>query len=614
MLSSEHLVESTMEQIKDTNPITNSYLETNFPDALQSSEDATIRYKGNKSLSALDGIPIAIKDNINVKGLHTTAGSQFLKTTTSPYDATIVKKLRAAGAIIMGKTNLDEFGMGSYGVNSSFGATKSIFSTDQQSNPSHQYLPGGSSSGAAVALQQYTSFVSIGTDTGGSVRLPAAFTGTVGFKPTYGSISRYGLVAYGSSFDCPGIMTRSVADAKLVYSIVSGPDDNDSTAIFDPKLVPSHFPQLKKLLPQVKNINGLDAISQSEFTHAETRTDSDISNLKSKPFNGLKVGIPEELMFNDLSPGIKEIWSQTADLMKSLGAEIYTISIPSLSHCLPVYYILAQSEAVSNLARYDGLRYGPTHYSNDKEYKIGFYKNTMDKNGAILDGIDLPTSSSSSSPQSQNNDGLEKLNQRVEMIQDDNSSTTTTTTQPIDSNPRAIPSITPLQKLYSTNRELFFGNEVKQRLMVGNYVLSSHHYNSYIEKAMAIRQELLLEFQSSLYPTTLSHSDRFTSTTASRPQVDLILCPTSTSLPPTLVEHQAGSGSNNNNEMAGYIDDVMTVFANIVGAPALSLPAGTLPSPVHNSPLPVGMQLIGAVGSDIQLLDVGAVLQQHIKL
>jgi Asp-tRNA(Asn)/Glu-tRNA(Gln) amidotransferase A subunit family amidase len=607
MITSEQLVESTIDQIKDTNPITNAYISTSYPSALEEAEDSAIRYKKNTSLSPLDGIPIAIKDNIHVQNGQTTAGSQFLKGFKSPYNATIVDRLRKSGAIIVGKTNLDEFGMGSYGLNSSYNATKSIFSTQNQSNPDSQYVPGGSSSGSAVALQQYTAFASIGTDTGGSVRLPAAFTGTVGFKPTYGVLSRYGLIAYGSSFDCPGIMTRTVADAKIVFDEISGPDVNDSTCIFEPKGVQSHFPQLENIVPTVTNPNRklkLKQLSNNEIND---------NQLPSKPFAGLKVGIPVELMFNDLSPEIKTIWNNTATLFKDLGAEIYSVSLPTLQHCLPIYYILAQSEAVSNLARYDGLRYGNTHYTNELEYQIGFYKKNIQNYGHILDNVDIPLKNT---PKDKNPDQvINAIHKRSTLSatgeNKDNSQSGNSTPE----NSKSIPNVTPLQKLYSTNRELFFGEEVKQRLLVGNFVLSSTHYNSYIEKSMALREELCHEFNDILYSTILTPSERPTSSISSQNKVDVILCPTSTVIPPTIsAKLEAKNDQNSGADMAGYIDDVMTVFANLVGAPAVSLPVDTVKSPKTGEKLPIGMQLIGALASDRQLLDIGSVLQGNIKL
>jgi aspartyl-tRNA(Asn)/glutamyl-tRNA(Gln) amidotransferase subunit A len=307
--------------------------------ALHSAAESDKRRAKDSPKSVLDGIPVCIKDNFQLEGVICSAGSKMLSNYHSPYDSTVVKKLKSAGAVIMGKTNLDEFGMGSHNLYSHYGPTINKHGADPN-NSQNGYSAGGSSGGSAVSVSSGQSYASIGSDTGGSVRLPASYNGLVGYKPSYGSISRHGLIAYCSSMDSPGILARNVADAALVASVVQGYDDLDPTS-----------------RPDAAQIS----FNQANFGSEEP-------NLR-----GLLIGMPREFNIHGLSAEVYTKWLESASKLASLGAEIVEISLPSTSHALAAYYILAAAESSSNLSRYDGVKYGfsagnPAQVSNLQEY------------------------------------------------------------------------------------------------------------------------------------------------------------------------------------------------------------------------------------------------------
>jgi len=371
----------------------------------------------------LCGLPVAVKDNICYKDYPTTCGSKILRDFVSPYNATVVDKLMNAGAVIIGKTNMDEFGMGSSSETSYFGPVKNPFDDT--------LVPGGSSGGSAVAVASGIVPVALGTDTGGSIRQPAAFCGIYGLKPTYGAVSRYGLIAYVSSADQIGVMARNVQDLVLVYKVIAGYDEKDSTSInFD-------HPDYSKLLETDK-----------KFT----------------------IGILSEYSQEVLDPEIKKGLDDLIIELKKMGHSIREISIPHLKQALPAYYIIANAEASSNLARYDGMRFG--HRTENAES---------------------------------------------------------------------------LEEVYAQSRAEGFGDEVKRRIMLGTYVLSSGYYDEYYIKASKVRELIRQDFEKAFN------------------EVDLILSPTTSTSPFKL-------GEKINDPLSMYMSDVYTVSANLAGIPALNIP------------------------------------------
>jgi len=313
------LVKFYLAEIQKINPDLNIYLEVLKEESLRQAEESEKRYQAGKPKGPLDGMPIALKDNISTKNVLTTASSKILENYRPPYDATVVEKLREAGAIILGKTNLDEFAMGSSTETSFFGPTKNPYDLTR--------VPGGSSGGSAAAIASNLALVALGSDTGGSIRQPASFCGIVGFKPTYGAVSRYGLLAMASSLDQIGPMTKTVRDAEILFGVISGADPKDSTSI---------------------NIN----------QNAKCKSQNDISKCK--------IGVPKEYFGQGLEPAVRKIIKKAIDQLKSLGAKIQEISLPNSKYALSCYYIIMPVEVSSNLARYDGLKYGYSATQNSK--------------------------------------------------------------------------------------------------------------------------------------------------------------------------------------------------------------------------------------------------------
>jgi aspartyl-tRNA(Asn)/glutamyl-tRNA(Gln) amidotransferase subunit A len=404
----------------------------------------------------LGGIPIGIKDNINVNGQPCSCASSFLENAyRAPYDATVIRKLREAGAIPFGRMNMDEFAMGSTTENSALGKTI---------NP-HDVCraPGGSSGGSAAAVASNTAIATLGSDTGGSIRQPASHCGVVGLKPSYGRISRYGLVAFASSLDQIGPLTRSVEDAALVLNAIAGHDSADSTS-------------LKQDVP--------------DFTEG-----------LSDGIQGMKLGLPKEYFGDGIHPAVREKIDHTVKGLNSAGAEIVEISLPHTEYAVATYYILATAEASSNLSRFDGIRYG----------------NRVENPDDVLD-------------------------------------------------------------LYRRSRAQGFGPEVKRRIILGTYVLSSGYYDAYYNRAQKVRTLIRQDFLNAYE------------------KVDAIISPVSPNAAPLL-------GADKDNPLQQYLADIYTISANIAGICGISVPCGAITSETGSN-LPVGLQILGPSMGEQSLLRV----------
>lgn len=400
----------------------------------------------------LGGVPIAIKDLINVEGHPCSCASKMLEGTyTAPYDATVIRKLRAAGAIPFGRTNMDEFAMGSSNENSGIKPCYNPHDTTR--------IAGGSSGGSAAVVASRTAIAALGTDTGGSIRQPASHCGVVGLKPTYGRVSRYGLVAFASSLDQCGPMTRTVADAAALLEVIAGPCDRDSTCL------PDEVPR---------------------YTEAIGR---DIT--------GLRIGLPHEYFTTGLDPQVKERVEAAIRELESLGAEIIPVSLPNTEHAVAAYYVIATAEASANLARFDGVRYG--HRAEADE---------------LID-------------------------------------------------------------LYQKSRAEGFGSEVKRRILLGTYVLSSGYYDAYYLRAQKVRTLIRRDFEQAF------------------DQVDLIASPVSPTPAFRIGEHRS-------DPLSMYLADIYTISANLAGICGISVPCGTVT--MDGKALPVGLQLLGKPLGETDLL------------
>ncbi|MDP6124715.1 MAG: Asp-tRNA(Asn)/Glu-tRNA(Gln) amidotransferase subunit GatA [Candidatus Latescibacteria bacterium] len=415
--------------------------------------------QGDSTLGPLAGIPIAIKDIICTDGKTTTCGSKILDNFVPPYDATVIERLKAADAIIVGKTNLDEFAMGSSTEHSAFKTTKNPHDLER--------VPGGSSGGSAAAVAAGEAVLALGTDTGGSIRQPASFCGVVGLKPTYGRVSRYGLVAFASSLDQIGPFAGAVKDAALMLGVIAGADKNDSTCADE--LVPNYS-------------HGLD----------------------SGP-KGLRVGVITECFGEGLDPEIETSVRRVIDRLSDDGAEIHKVSLPHLSHGIPTYYLIATSEASANLARYDGVKYGF----------------------------------------------------RAE-------------------------NATELTDMYRKTRSEGFGAEVKRRILLGTYALSSGYYDAYYLKAQKVRTLICRDFDSAFE------------------SVDVVIGPTA----PTPAFR---IGEKADDPLAMYLEDIYTVTANLAGVPGISVPCGTT-----DDGLPIGVQIMGKRFDEPTVLKTARAVEMRI--
>ena len=427
---------------------TGAYLSHNLEAALAEAANADLSLP-------LGGIPIALKDNINVLGQPCTCGSKFLENFISPYDATVVRKLRAAGAIPFGRMNQDEFAMGSSTENSALQTTRNPHDPDR--------VPGGSSGGSAAAVADLTAIAALGSDTGGSIRQPASHCGVVGLKPSYGRVSRYGLVAFASSLDQIGPLTQSVEDAALILQAIAGGDPQDSTCLDAP--VPDYLSGLN------------DGVK------------------------GLKLGIPKEYFAEGIDPGVRKNVEAAIQALAAQGAEIVEISLPHTGHAVATYYIIAPAEASSNLSRFDGIRYG-----------------------------------------------------------------------------QRAPNPTDILDLYKKSREQGFGAEVKRRIILGTYVLSSGYYDAYYNRAQKVRTLIRRDFENAFS------------------QVDAILSPVAPS-PARRI------GSISGDPLQEYLSDIFTIAANLAGIPGISVPCGTTDFDGGKN-LPVGLQILAPHLGEAKLLQI----------
>ena len=449
-LTPTEVVKDYLALIADKDEEIHAFLDVYEEDAIAAAEVATKEYKEKGAdTSALLGIPFAIKNNILIKGYKATAASKMLADYTAVYDATVIKKLKEAGAIIIGSTNMDEFAMGSSTENSAFGPTKNPVDTDR--------VPGGSSGGSAAAVAMGAVPAALGTDTGGSIRQPASYCGIVGYKPTYGAVSRYGLIAMGSSLDQAGPLTNSVADAELIHEIISGKDKMDGTTI-------------------------------DETTYEAVP-------VKDK----YTVGVPRSFFKEGVDEDVLAVLEEQIAALKGAGHEVVDVELPLFEKGLAAYYISMPAEVSSNLARFDGIRYGLSESGDD------------------------------------------------------------------------------LLSVYENSRAAGFGDEVKRRILLGTYVLSSGYYDAYYGKAEAaremMRQELNKVFE----------------------KVDLVLTPAA----PT----PAFKCGELEDPLSVYKQDIFTVPVNLTGVPAITIPGGTVER--EQKQLPVGVQYIAPHAGDKRLFDIG---------
>lgn len=448
--SAVEITRSVLEQIEKTEDKIGSFVTVCEEQALKKAEEVDRKIAAGEALSSLAGIPIGVKDNICTKDVLTTCSSKMLYNFVPPYDATVVSRLKQADAVIIGKCNMDEFAMGSSCETSYFKKTKNPW------DPA--YVPGGSSGGSAACVSAGEAVLSLGSDTGGSIRLPASYCGVVGLKPTYGSVSRYGLVAFASSLDQIGPLGRSVEDVANLYEVICGRDPMDATSV------------------------------AREYGAFAQKIDRSVK--------GLRIGIPKEYFGDGVEPEIKAAVLESVDRLVKEGAQTVSISLPSTDYALSAYYIISSAEASSNLARFDGVKYG---------YRAKDFTNLID--------------------------------------------------------------------MYEKTRSEGFGDEVKRRIMLGTFVLSSGFYDAYYKRAKQMQQKIAQEY-----------AEAFS-------QCDIILTPTS---PSTAFR----MGERTDDPLKMYAADICTVTVNIAGLPAISVPCATV-----SNGLPVGMQMIGPKFSEQMLFD-----------
>jgi aspartyl-tRNA(Asn)/glutamyl-tRNA(Gln) amidotransferase subunit A len=460
-ITSVALTQAHLDRIAEVDGVVHAFLHVNTSGALATAAEVDRLRASGATLPALAGLPIAVKDNLTTIDEPTTAGSKILEGWVPPYDSTVVSKLRAEMMPILGKTNLDEFAMGSTTQFSAYGPTANPWSTDR--------IPGGSGGGSAAAVGAFMAPLAIGSDTGGSIRYPAAMTGTVGTKPTYGAVSRYGLIALGSSLDQIGPVARNVQDAALLHDVISGHDERDSTS-----------------LPE------------------------DLGSMVAAASNGslagVKVGVIKELSGEGFQAGISARFQESLELLKAAGAEIVEVSCPSFQYAIAAYYLILPAEASSNLAKFDSVRFG----------------------------------------------------MRV--------------------TPEGNPTI---ERVMAATREAGFGPEVKRRIILGTYALSSGYYDDYYGSAQKVRTLIQRDFE------------------AAFAKADVLVSPTA---PTTAFK----LGEKIEDPLAMYLNDIATIPANLAGIPGLSLPNGL----ADEDQLPSSIQLLAPAREDKRLYSVGAVLEK----
>ncbi|MFC5906749.1 Asp-tRNA(Asn)/Glu-tRNA(Gln) amidotransferase subunit GatA [Streptacidiphilus monticola] len=463
-VSAVEVAQAHLDRIAAVDEKVNAFLHVDTEGALAAARAVDAKRAAGEELGPLAGVPLALKDVFTTRGVPTTAGSKILEGWIPPYDATLTRRLKDAGIVILGKTNMDEFAMGSSTENSAYGPTGNPWDLTR--------IPGGSGGGSAAALAAYEAPLAIGTDTGGSIRQPGAVTGTVGVKPTYGTVSRYGLIAFSSSLDQGGPCARTVLDAALLHEAIAGHDPLDSTSIDAP------------VRPMVEAARRADV-------------------------KGLRVGVVKEFGGEGYQAGVMQRFHESVELLRSLGAEVVEVSCPSFSYALPAYYLIAPSEASSNLARFDAMRYG---------LRVG------------------------------------------------------------DDGSRSAEEVTAL------TREAGFGAEVKRRIMLGTYALSSGYYDAYYGSAQKVRTLITRDFERAFG------------------DVDVLVSPTT---PTTAFP----IGERADDPMAMYLADLCTIPSNLAGNSAMSVPVGLAPE----DNLPVGLQIIAPALADERLYLVGAAVEAALN-
>ena len=459
-ISAVELARDVLDRIEKVEDKVKAYSTLDPEGALKQAEEADREIKEGKG-GALSGIPVSIKDVLCTENMRTTCGSRILENFVPPYDATAVVKMKKAGAVLLGKVSMDEFAMGSTSENCAFGPPRNPWNTD--------YICGGSSGGSAASVAADECIASLGTDTGGSIRQPASHCGVVGLKPTYGRVSRYGLVAFASSLDQIGPLTKDITDCALLMNVISGYDPKDSTS------VQQSVPDFRQALTQ-----GLQ---------------------------GMKIGIPREYFIKGLDPEVEKAVQNSIKILREAGAEIVEVSLPHTDYCVAVYYLVAPAEASSNLARYDGVRYG---------------------------------------------------------FRDRNSDT--------------------LLEMYNNSRSQGFGAEVKRRIIIGTYALSSGYYDAYYKKASQVRTMITADFKK-----VFEVCDVLASPVTPTPAWKL--------------------GEKINDPLSMYLSDILTISANLAGIPGISVPCG-----FSAKGLPIGLQIQGAHFQEEKLLRAAYNLEQGLNI
>ncbi|MBB5955413.1 aspartyl-tRNA(Asn)/glutamyl-tRNA(Gln) amidotransferase subunit A [Saccharothrix tamanrassetensis] len=459
-VSAVEVAQAHLDRIGEVDGAVHAFLHVDTEGALRAARAVDDDVAAGRAVGPLAGVPLALKDVLTARGMPTTCGSKLLEGWQPPYDATVTRRLREAGIVILGKTNMDEFAMGSSTENSAFGPTRNPWDLDR--------IPGGSGGGSSASLAAFEAPLAIGTDTGGSIRQPGAVTGTVGVKPTYGGVSRYGLVAFSSSLDQAGPCARTVLDAALLHEVIAGHDPLDSTSIDAP-------------VPPV-------------VAAAREGATGDLT--------GVRVGVVTQFSGDGYQPGVLRSFEAAVAQLKQLGAEIVEVSCPSFDYALPAYYLIAPSEASSNLARFDSMRYG---------IRVG-------------------------------DDGTRSA-----------------------------------EEVMSLTREAGFGAEVKRRIMIGTYALSSGYYDAYYGSAQKVRTLITRDFERAFG------------------EVDVLVSPTT----PTTAFR---IGERTDDPIAMYKADLCTIPANLAGTPAMSVPSGLS----DEDGLPVGLQVMAPALQEHRMYRVAA--------
>ena len=463
--TSVELTRMQLRRIGEVDGAVHAFLHVDTEGALAQAEASDARRAAGTPASALDGVPIAVKDVLATEGLPTTCGSRILEGWVPPYDATVVARVKAAGLPILGKTNMDEFAMGSSTEHSAYGPTRNPWDLER--------IPGGSGGGSSAAVASYQAPLALGTDTGGSIRQPGAVTGTIGVKPTYGSVSRYGLVALANSLDQVGPVTRTVLDAALLHEVIAGHDPLDSTSA------------------QVEVPDLVAAARQG--------ADGDLS--------GVRVGVVKELGGEGYQEGVLARFREAVDVMVAAGAEVVEVSCPTFVHALATYYLILPAEASSNLAKFDAMRYGLR---------------------VLPEGVEAPSA----------------------------------------------------EEVMRATRDAGFGEEVKRRIILGTYALSSGYYDAYYGQAQKVRTLVIRDFEAAF-----AHADVLVSPTA----------------PTTAFK----IGEKVDDPLAMYLNDLATIPANLAGNPGISVPSGL----ADEDGLPAGVQVLAPVLADDRVYRVGAALE-----